>query len=219
MSQLKGVLNQLEDPTQYCKSCFKNIDEKSLLYLFKVKQKLCINCLFERKPIFKYFVLDGVKGLSIYYYNSKLRNEIYQFKGCYDIELGVTFLHPYEQELSLIYKGYIIIPMPSVKEDDEIRGFNHVCEIFSHLNLEIRPVLYKTKKVKQSDRKFKERKQILKEIEIEKNINLKDKNILLVDDIITTGNTLTAAIRIMRKQQVKDIKILVLAMNKGNETK
>ena len=70
-----------------------------------------------------------------------------------------------------------------------------------------------------TDRKFKERKQIFKEIEIEKNINLKDKNILLVDDIITTGNTLTAAIRIMRKQQVKDIKILVLAMNKGNETK
>ena len=60
---------------------------------------------------------------------------------------------------------------------------------------------------------------LVKEIEIENNINLKDKNILLVDDIITTGNTLTAAIRIMKKQQVKDIKILVLAMNKGKETK
>ena len=212
-------MRRLESPIQHCKSCFGRIHGDSPLFLVKTKQKLCINCIFERKPIFKEFELEGVKGISIYYYNNKLRQEIYQFKGCYDIELGETFLYPYESELSLIFKDYIVIPMPSNKEDDETRGFNHVQVIFSHLTLEMKPILFKTKNVKQSERKFKERKEILNEIDIDNSIDLKDKKILLVDDIMTTGNTLTAAIRIMEKQNIKSIKILVLAMNRGNQTK
>ena len=40
---------------------------------------------------------------------------------------------------------------------------------------------------------------------------VKNKRILLIDDVVTTGSTLKASIDLIKKGSPKDIKILVLA--------
>lgn len=171
---------------------------------------MCFSCLLECDPKFINFKIEGYNGLSIYEYNEKLKELIYKFKGCYDIELKDAFLYPYENELSLIYKGYIVVPIPSYFKDDETRGFNHVKLIFSNLKLETIKVLEKTEKYKQSDRNQKYRELIKNYLKVNEIDKIKGKNILLVDDICTTGSTLKAAINLLKEATPKDIKILVL---------
>jgi len=47
-------------------------------------------------------------------------------------------------------------------------------------------------------------------IEIQENDNLKDKNILIVDDVFATGGTMTAAISLLNKCEVKTITSMVV---------
>lgn len=47
-------------------------------------------------------------------------------------------------------------------------------------------------------------------LNIQKHYKLKGKSILLVDDVLATGGTLNAAIRLLRNMQVKNIIVLVI---------
>lgn len=189
-----------------------------LLSIFSIfnKVNLCENCNDSLVPFFDRFKINEFDALSIFEYDETFRNLIYQFKGCYDIELKTVFLGKFIRELNFKYKGYTIIPAPSSKNDDLKRGFNHVEEIFSVLNLPIEKHFEKTGDFKQADHNFNERKNI-------KNyINLFDtsfckKKYLLVDDIYTTGATMNTMIDLMKKQGVRNIKILVLCKTKPKD--
>ena len=111
------------------------------------------------------------------------------------------------------YFGYYIVCIPSSLEDDKKRGFNHVEEIFKLLNLNHINVLRKKFAFKQSDLPKKEREKIIDKLEVIDGFKIKDKKILLVDDVLTTGSSIKSAIRLITKYHPKDIKVLVLAHN------
>ena len=198
----------------YCKICFKEIRDYSLYNLMNKHNVLCEECFCKMHAKFLHFTLDNYKGLSIYEYDETIKELIYKFKGCYDYELKDVFIYRYLQYLRLIYRGYIMIPAPSYHIDDEKRGFNHVVEIFKPLRLEMLPIISKNQSYKQSDHSSKGRMDISNILEIDENISLKDKKILLVDDILTTGSTLFSCINLLKKKQPKTIEILVLARTK-----
>ena len=69
---------------------------------------------------------------------------------------------------------------------------------------------------KQSEQSADNRSNIKNIIEI-KNVDLRDKKILLVDDVITTGNTLKACINLLISKGAKSVKILTLSMVKNKQ--
>ena len=71
--------------------------------------------------------------------------------------------------------------------------------------------LYKTKNISQHQLNYKERIKGRNKFGIDENIDLRDKKILLVDDIMTTGETLKACLELIKSKQPKKIKILILA--------
>ena len=79
------------------------------------------------------------------------------------------------------------------------------------------PLFSKNMAHKQSSKSSKQRSEVNKVISIDKNIELKDKKILLVDDIYTTGSTLLTCIELLKKQKAKHIEILVIAKTKKKE--
>ncbi|MCF0107592.1 MAG: ComF family protein [Bacilli bacterium] len=132
-------------------------------------------------------------------------------KGCFDIELSKIFLERYYSELKIKYMGYYVVPVPSYIEDDEKRGFNHVIELFKPLNLNMLLVLKKTSHFKQAEHSGNSRANIEQFIELINSIELRNKNLLLVDDVFTTGSTIKACIKLLKQLKPRRIKVLVMS--------
>lgn len=171
---------------------------------------ICHHCFVKFKPIFKHFKFEGCSALAIYEYDDFIRSLIYQFKTNLDIALGPLFLERY-LHLIYFYLGYKIALAPSHVSHDLERGFRPVEEIFKVLGLPLINLFIKTNEVKQVELSVEERKEVSKYIKLKENFNLKNQKILLVDDIMTTGSTLKAMVEILKEENVKKIKILVVA--------
>lgn len=174
---------------------------------------ICEKCWNKFSPIWITFMNSGFSGLAIYQYDEFMKENLYDLKVGFDIELSGAFLCRMRKILKTRYLGYTIVPIPSWHEDDEKRGFNHVVEIFKHIRLPTLKCLYKKNNHKQSAMSQKQREYIKDIIGIKENNVLTNKKILLVDDVYTTGSTISAAIKLIKTCRPKDVKILVLSMN------
>lgn len=163
------------------------------------------------KPVFKEFSVGKYNALTLYNYDELIQEKLYQFKGCFDIELGTVFIEYFRLYLKIKYWGYIVVPAPSYSSKDEERGFNHVDVMFSSLGLEMVKCIHKVKDIKQADLNFDERQQIGNALIIDKTMELRGKKILIVDDVFTTGSTVRAMINLLEKNKPKKIKILVMS--------
>mgnify|MGYP003290160876 CR=1 FL=1 len=146
----------------------------------------------------------------MYFYNDAVKEFLYQFKGCFDIELASVFLEYYLPFLKIKYRGYYLIPAPSYEEANITRGFNHVKEIFKSLNLPFIDCVKKLQNIKQADLNSQERKNIDKYLKID-NVDLTKKKILIVDDVYTTGSTIKAIINLVKPLNPKKIQVLVMS--------
>ena len=144
---------------------------------------------------------------------------MYLYKGCFDYEMKDVFLNMFIKEIKLYYQGYKIVPVPSFREDDEIRGFNHVEEVAKQFGLPILKIVGKTAHFKQAEKNSKERQEIKKHLSLNTNHSLRKDKILIIDDIYTTGSTMRSTINLIEKLDPKDIKVLVLAKTKDRDDK
>ena len=201
----------MKKPTKHCKICFKIIKTDSIYETINNDSCLCDECQKKLVPYFKKFTVGNVSGLAIYKYDDNIKSLLYQLKGCYDVELASIFFNRFKKELKTAYKGYIIVPAPSSKDEDTAREFNHVVEIFRFLNLPYYHLINKTSNFKQAENTRKNRKTIIEHFSCENLEQIKGKKILIVDDVMTTGSTLKAMVGMLSKGQPKTIKILVMA--------
>lgn len=146
----------------------------------------------------------------IYKYDDVFRSILFNYKGNYDYALRKVFLTPFRNLIQLIYKDYVIIPIPSTSTSNEIRGFLPMYSIAITVGLPVINCLYKVGDYKQSDEPFKTKYRIKEYLRI-KDVNLKGKKILILDDVITSSNTIQAAIKLVELSQPKQIKVLILA--------
>ncbi len=110
------------------------------------------------------------------------------------------------------FKKYIVVPVPSERKRMKWRGFNQAEEIARHLaNCFKLPlvlnVLIKTNPTTpQVNLSSKKREENLKGVFSTKNAQLiRDKNILLVDDVYTTGSTMEECSRVLHQAGAKKI--------------
>ena len=196
--------------------CFQEFKENDLFHILN-DVFICNKCFQELIPVFRKFDVNGYNALAIYDYTEVIRKTLYQFKGCFDIELFDIFFARYARELRLMYHGYVMVPIPSSKQDDERREFNHVEEMFKILKLPFIKTIEKTSGVKQANSTLDERKNISKYLKLIDGANLNNKKVLIVDDVYTTGNTMKAAIHLVESLNPKKIKVLVMSKTLPND--
>ena len=157
--------------------------------------------------------------ISYGYYGGVLKDLILKLKYKNNFTAGdilAEFLEEYIVK-NFKYKEYIITYIPLSKKSKKNRGFNQ-CEyiakkISRDLSIEVLDILTKQKETKeQKTLKRDERYENIKDaFTIEKGLGIKNYKIILIDDVTTTGATLQEAYKLLKKFEVKDIKLLTLA--------
>lgn len=112
----------------------------------------------------------------------------------------------------------IIISVPLSQKRMMQRGYNQTDliakNIFKKLNLEYKSdyLIKKKETEKQSSLSKKERKKNIKDAFcFNDKYNIKNKNIILIDDVYTTGNTASECAKILKKNGANEILVLIIA--------
>lgn len=188
------------------------------------KNYLCSSCFDKMDLRFKIFPISKKSYNFLIYlgkYKEEIRKRLLEFKfynKAYINEYFLEFLIKDKNICDFLNKFDIIIPVPMHKDKKLRRGYNQT-EIFAKnlskkLNLEYEDdVLIKFKENKtQSLLLPNERTKNVRDVfRIKNSFKLKNKNIILVDDIFTTGATVNVCSSLLKKSGASEIIILVIA--------
>lgn len=175
---------------------------------------ICKRCLKDIE-LLEYNITDKYLGKAfqehfwIFRYNDKIRNMIVDYKfndKSYLYRTFVEIIDHDEKAITFLKNADIIIPIPIHKKRYKSRGYNQCCLIANKIcnkidGIEYRDdILIKVKNINpQSALNKKERKENIRgAFYVNKLQDLKNKKILLIDDVYTTGNTVNECARILK---------------------
>ncbi len=221
---LEFVLNFLFPPV--CGICGE-INKNWLCEECKTKlKKLEINGYIKSKRLLKqnYMGIEEIYIDEFFYlfeYKKIIRKLLlrYKFGGKPYLSNMFTNIILNNKKIGKIFENYdIIIPVPmDVKKKNE-RGYNQTELILNLISKKRRiiienKILYKIKNTKtQSTLSLKERYRNIKNVFLVKNTyKIKDKKIIVFDDIYTTGATANEISKILKQAGAKKVLVLVIA--------
>ena len=173
--------------------------------------EVCGKCLKEEKRPWK-------KAVSIFRMNGAVQELIHRFKYKNTPELARLFGTMSVRKLAQEnIKTDIIVPAPLHWMRKFIRGFNQselLAEVISEkTGIPVSNCLSRIKWTKQQARLNREerKKNLRGAFSIKKPLICKNSSILLIDDVITTGSTLTAATKELLKAGAREVIVLIIA--------
>ena len=159
--------------------------------------------------------------LYIFQYEGMIRNIILEYKfgdKSYLYKTIVNFLLKNEKFFEILKSYDTIVPVPISRKRHKERGYNQSLliaqEISRRLSIKLeKDCLYKKKNiVPQSTLKKEDRQQNIQGAYVLRNIEkLKDRKIILLDDIYTTGSTVNECCRILQQAHPNKIDVLTIA--------
>lgn len=153
-----------------------------------------------------------VKNRSVYTYNELMKDVLARFKFRGDTALAELFKKDVQAAFkhSFCIKDPLLIPIPLSHERLKERGFNQSVIIASLLDKPILQPLVKIHQSKQSKKKKNERLDQKGLFQIKQTDAIVQRDIILVDDIYTTGATIYDAARILKDAGAKSVSSFTL---------
>ncbi|MGD6903048.1 ComF family protein [Bacillus infantis] len=194
--ELKGTL---------CKICGRKLQGLDPQF---VEGNTCYDCIrWEKDPEWK-AVLN--RNISLYTYNGFLQELIARYKYRGDYILANVFKQKIKRNIETL-KPDLIIPIPLSSERLYERGFNQAEALIITAGHAPSHLLNRIHTEKQSKKSRAERIHLSEIFQISTSATFEAKNILLIDDIYTTGSTLRHAALPLKQAGAAYIMSLTLA--------
>lgn len=189
---------------------------------------ICKICFEDFKPVPKDSPFEGTENVdyffSAFYYNDKMKKLIYRYKFAREERIGELFsnmLSDYLKDADNIKTFDCVTPIPLYRKRFLSRGFNQADilakGIAKRLSLPYNNCVHRWRETKvQSLLKRAERGKNTNGAFITDKIRVKDKNILLVDDVVTTGATMNSCAEELRQKGVMRVVGVSLAKRNFN---
>lgn len=195
-----------------CRKCGRPLMDTNLDNLCGI----CINKSFSFEKGYAVFEYDVIKA-SIKHF---------KYKGFKKDGHGFSWLmyeYACKHNLIEIFESDFLVPVPIFHEKKKIRGFNQAeilsNELSKYMNKPILKdiLLRKNNTVPQSELSFEERKKnISGAFEVIKKEEVENKNIILIDDIFTTGSTVNECSRELYKNGASKVYFFALSAVKDS---
>lgn len=199
-----GICGKL-DGDFLCKKCYKILESEAEFGIEKYTDE---DKIFDQHLyIFKY---EGIIRKIILKY--KFQDKAYLYK------TFVNFLLKDEKFFQILKSYDTIVPVPISKKREKERGYNQSLllakEIANNTGLNlINNCLYKTKNIMEQSKLNKEKRiqNIKGAYELKNRQKLEHKKVILLDDIYTTGSTVSECCRILRKAKLRRLGVFTIA--------
>ncbi|NWK84682.1 ComF family protein [Staphylococcus sp. GSSP0090] len=212
LTEMFDALNFYKKPAKLCVNCIALWEENKIVLegrcakcLKKLEQgeRECLDCAFLAA---KFLLMNQL--YCDYQYKGMVKQLIHQYKLLKDVALCEILA----EQLRLPNRSYdYIIPIPSPMQRDMQRTFNPVTCVLEKMQVAYEVILHTKVRPKQSSLGKLHRARLANPFEISKNLNLEDKNILLVDDIYTTGLTVHHAIEKLSVRKIRKFDVFTFA--------
>ncbi|AYF92873.1 ComF family protein [Apilactobacillus bombintestini] len=178
-----------------CLNCGRQLNDK----------KICLDCEKWQK-----YHQSNFKNKALYKYNDEMKEFINRYKFTGDYRLRRIFQKDFERELSKTDK--LVVPIPVSSKTMQDRGFNQVTGLIENIKYWDVLAVNLNQKTQQS---HKNRWQRIKSDQIfiiksSMRDEIKNKNIIIVDDIYTTGTTIRKAAKILLDNGAQSVEGLTL---------
>lgn len=188
-----------------CQKCSRPLEKLSKEYIVG---ELCLDChRWEDDPEWKGLL---EKNISLYEYNDFLKEFLARFKFRGDYVLAKAFSQKMKSLLeSILFDA--IIPIPLSNERLYERGFNQAVALSQEANFETSNILTRTHSEKQSKKSRHERIHIQQVFHLKETVSINGKNLILLDDIYTTGSTLRHAAKLLKTAGASKVTAITIA--------
>jgi competence protein ComFC len=236
MSQIRLLLNGVLDflyPPIDCVCCGKHLEKRAihgickhccdnLPFIHEPRCEICSRPINEEAEVCmecKYHSHSYDQALAVFEYSVVIKDMIHRFKYGGEYSLSRTLGYFLSEQLKLSgWQVDLMVPVPLHKNRQKSRGFNQSALLGDYLSqrnsISCKEDVIIRSVDTQSQTGFNrvKRAENLKEaFTVAKPQAVKDKNILLVDDVHTTGATVDSCSRALRQAGAKKIYVLTIA--------
>lgn len=182
----------------YCDCCGKSIEKAELI---------CRDCTAWKEKGHNYLL----KNRSLYKYNDFAKEVLAKFKYRGDYEIARIF----SKQLQDVWKqmghdNFEMVPIPLHSNRLKERGFNQTEALLNVIPKSYQTILKRKQGEKQSKKSREERLKTKQIFYLANEIDLRGKQIVLIDDIYTTGTTLRLAAQVLHEHGAKRVESVTI---------
>lgn len=218
-------MERVRDKVDYLFQCFLEAiyptEEKCYVCNTEGEKIICDKCKGKIQKANETLIIEECEMLICSYYSFIVKDLILRLKYKGDFHAGEILVMLLEEKIKESNLDVDFITYVPVAKDSLRRKEFNQCEYLSkelgkRLGIKSIETLKKKNKVKEQKSLSKEEreKNVKNAFKLKRYKNLEGKSIILLDDVMTTGSTLKACVRELKK--IKDIKIFLLTIAKSN---
>lgn len=170
------------------------------LLIYTLPKTICERCEQRFEKVTEQTESDVV---TLFHYNDAMKDYLHRYKFLHDVVLAHVFNRDIHAHLKKDKR--LIIPIPMHKDSLKVRTFAHVDELLKAANIPFEHHLMKRSNEQQAKKTRKERLATKQLFEVMSQKAILNKQILIVDDIYTTGTTFQHAKKVLLEAGAKSV--------------